>query len=215
MSEQAIIALNSQFMPVMDIANAIARRNAITDFVKTVMVVGTDYGTIPGTDKPTLLKAGAEKLNTLFGLSSHFIVAEKETDWTGVNHNGEPFFYFVYRCQLYRGDLLISESDGSCNSMEKKYRYRWIAGHEAKRMGLSLDTLLWVGVQVSLTLRLTRLRQAANMANRQNTGSNTRMLFNQAKPSASRRKSKTALSAMRGRLIRQSTACQTPTFLMW
>jgi len=140
MSEQALVARPAnQFMPAMEIADAIARRNAITQFVKTVMVEGTDFGVIPGTDKPTLLKAGAEKLNTLFGLSSHFQITEKETDWSGVNHNGEPFFYFVYRCQLYRGDLLIAEADGSCNSMEKKYRYRWLPAHEAKRLGINLD----------------------------------------------------------------------------
>src|SRR5207237_247907 len=37
---------------------------------------------------------------------------------------GEPFFYYLYRCALYRGDLLIAEGDGSCNSRESKYRYR-------------------------------------------------------------------------------------------
>lgn len=108
----------------MVIGDAIARRNALVEFVKAVMVDKTDYGVIPGTDKPTLLKPGAEKLNTLFGLSSRFTIIEKETDWTGKDHGGEPFFYFVYRCQLWRGDRQIAESDGSCNSMEKKYRYR-------------------------------------------------------------------------------------------
>jgi hypothetical protein len=42
----------------------------------------------------------------------------------GEDYGGEPFFYYMYRCQLYRGDLLIAESDGSCNSREQKYRYR-------------------------------------------------------------------------------------------
>jgi hypothetical protein len=39
-------------------------------------------------------------------------------------HEGEPFFYYLYRCQLYRGDLLVAEADASCNSRETKYRYR-------------------------------------------------------------------------------------------
>lgn len=148
--QQALIVKSaSQFMPAMEIADAIARRNAITQFVKSVMVEGTDFGVIPGTDKPTLLKAGAEKLNTLFGLSSHFQITEKETDWSGANHGGEPFFYFVYRCQLYRGDLLIAEADGSCNSMEKKYRYRWLPAHEAKRLGINLDVTLSQGGRAS------------------------------------------------------------------
>ncbi len=124
MTEQALATTNNPFMPAMVIGDAIARRNALVEFVKAVMVDKTDYGVIPGTDKPTLLKPGAEKLNTLFGLSSRFTIIEKETDWTGKEHGGEPFFYFVYRCQLWRGDRQIAESDGSCNSMEKKYRYR-------------------------------------------------------------------------------------------
>lgn len=143
------LARAANFMPAMEIADAIARHNAIVTFTKTVMVEGTDFGTIPGTDKPTLLKAGAEKLNTLFGLSSHFTITEKELDWTGSGHSGEPFFYFVYRCQLYRGDLLIAEADGSCNSMEKKYRFRWLPAHEARRLGVNLDAAPTAGGRVS------------------------------------------------------------------
>lgn len=111
-------------MPVMDIESAIHRREAIVEFVKGIMDEGTDYGTIPGTDKPTLLKPGAEKLTTFFGLSPILDVLEKELDWTGERHGGEPFFYFQYRCSLYRGDLLVGQGAGSCNSWEKKYRFR-------------------------------------------------------------------------------------------
>jgi hypothetical protein len=83
-----------------------------------------DYGVIPGTDKLTLLKPGAEKLTTFFGLSTHFQLIERIEDWTGDAYHGEPFFYYLYRCQLFRGDLLIAEADGSCNSREQKYRWR-------------------------------------------------------------------------------------------
>jgi hypothetical protein len=146
MSELTVI---NSYMPVMALVEAKARRMALTQFVRELMVEGTDYGTIPGTDKPTLYKPGAEKLNTLFGFSSRFIVAEKETDWTGANHNGEPFFYFSYRCQLWRNDALTAESDGSCNSMEKKYRYRWIPAHEATRMGIDVSTAPTQGGRIS------------------------------------------------------------------
>ena len=125
MSEQTqIMTVSDRYMPAMSIQAAIERRNAVVDFVRQVMVRDTDFGVIPGTDKPTLLKPGAEKLNTLFGLSSRFIIVEKETDWTGAAHDGEPFFYFVYRCQLWRGDWLMADAEASCNSMEKKYRWR-------------------------------------------------------------------------------------------
>lgn len=114
----------SQFMPAMSIESAVERYNAVTEFVSRVLRRDVDYGRIPGTDKLTLLKPGAEKLTTFFGLSTRFQLVERIEDWTGADHDGEPFFYYLYRCQLHRGDLLVAEADGSCNSRETKYRYR-------------------------------------------------------------------------------------------
>jgi hypothetical protein len=114
----------SQFMPAMSIESAVERYNTITEFVSRVLRKDVDYGVIPGTDKLTLLKPGAEKLTTFFGLSTRFSLIERIEDWTGETHGGEPFFYYLYRCQLSRGDLLIAEADGSCNSREQKYRWR-------------------------------------------------------------------------------------------
>jgi hypothetical protein len=114
----------SQFMPAMSIELAVERYNTITEFVSRVLRRDVDYGIIPGTDKLTLLKPGAEKLTTFFGLSTRFQLIERIEDWTGEDHNGEPFFYYLYRCRLFRGDLLVAEADGSCNSREQKYRYR-------------------------------------------------------------------------------------------
>jgi len=115
---------HSQFMPAMSIELAVERYNTITEFVSRVLRRDVDYGMIPGTDKLTLLKPGAEKLTTFFGLSTRFQLLERIEDWTGEDHGGEPFFYYLYRCQLFRGDLLVAEADGSCNSRETKYRYR-------------------------------------------------------------------------------------------
>lgn len=114
----------SQFMPAMSIESAVERFNTLVEFVSRVLRKDVDYGIIPGTGKPTLLKPGAEKLTTFFGLSTRFQLIERVEDWSGSLHGGEPFFYYMYRCQLSRGDLLIAESDGSCNSRESKYRYR-------------------------------------------------------------------------------------------
>lgn len=120
---QAMTTLN--YMPVMGIEDAVDRREAIVLFTRKVMTPGIDFGAVPGTDKPTLLKPGAEKLCTLFGLTPRFEIVEGVTDWMGKTH-GEPFFYFHYRCLMYRGDALIASGEGSCNSMESKYRYRWV-----------------------------------------------------------------------------------------
>ena len=127
---RALVAVErSRFMPAMSIESAVERYNAVTEFVSRVLRSDVDYGVIPGTDKRTLLKPGAEKLTTFFGLSTRFQLLERIEDWTGEQHGGEPFFYYLYRCQLFRGDVLIAEGDASCNSRETKYRWR-----EAQRL---------------------------------------------------------------------------------
>jgi hypothetical protein len=127
---RALVAVErARFMPAMSIESAVERYNAVTEFVSRVLRNEVDYGVIPGTDKRTLLKPGAEKLTTFFGLSTRFELLERIEDWTGEQHGGEPFFYYLYRCRLLRGDVLIAEGDASCNSRETKYRWR-----EAQRL---------------------------------------------------------------------------------
>ena len=112
-------------MPVLDIQSAMARRQTVMEYTRRMMVPKIDFGVVPGTgDKPTLLKPGAEKLASLFGLSPLFEAVERVMDWTGDAHGGEPFFYACYRCTLTRGELVAGQGVGSCNSWEKKYRYR-------------------------------------------------------------------------------------------
>jgi hypothetical protein len=112
--------------PVVDIQSALARYNAFGEFVSKILKKDTDFGEIPGTNKPTLLKAGAEKLGAFFGLRPIFVLQESVNDWMGQNHGGEPFFFREYKVQLYRAGELVGEGVGSCNSWEKKYRYRWV-----------------------------------------------------------------------------------------
>jgi predicted RNA-binding Zn-ribbon protein involved in translation (DUF1610 family) len=124
-SEIVQVQEQSKFLsPAATIEQAIARYDMMSQFIKQVMKKDKDFGTIPGTDKDTLLKPGAEKLCSLFGLTPTFVVVNDWQDWTGDDHGGEPFFFYHIRCRLYRGDQLIAEGDGSCNSWEKKYRYR-------------------------------------------------------------------------------------------
>lgn len=113
-----------QFMPAMNISQAVARRQAIVDAAQQLMKENIDYGIIPGTPKPTLLKPGAEKLCSLFGLSPAFYVESSDEDWTGERHGGEAFFNYRYKCQLARNGHVMGEGEGSCNSWESKYRYR-------------------------------------------------------------------------------------------
>lgn len=119
-----------KFLPVMTIEEARERHQAMRAYVNSLMHEGEDFGKIPGTDKNTLLKPGAEKLCTLFGLTKHFELVRSVEDWTGEAHGGEAFFYYLYRCTLKRGGQAIAEGDGSANSWESKYRWRWVQAQD-------------------------------------------------------------------------------------
>lgn len=75
-----------------------------------------DYGVIPGSTKPTLLKPGAEKILMLMGLTSEYELLERLHDYD------RGFFAFTIRAKLYKGQQLITEGVGHCNTRERKYR---------------------------------------------------------------------------------------------
>ena len=104
------------FMPAMSMKVALARRAAIVEFTRKIMVRDQDFGEIPGTSKPTLLKPGAEKLCNFFGLEPEFTPVADEIDWTGAQHGGETFCYVRYRCRLLRQGRIPGVGEGSCNS---------------------------------------------------------------------------------------------------
>jgi hypothetical protein len=134
--QQAITVVSQSVMPAMEANQARERYQQLHAFIASQMKDGIDYGTIPGMEerkdpktgeilaaKKVLLKPGAEKLSTFFALRPAFEDVTVVEDWTGKDH-GEPFFYYREKAVLYRGNERVCDADGSCNSMEKKYRYR-------------------------------------------------------------------------------------------
>ncbi len=93
---------------------------------KTEMVQGHDYGVIPGTSKPTLLKPGAEKIAKILRLADSYEILDRQEKWE------EPFFRYLIRCSLnsIATGQLVSQGMGECNSMEAKYRWRWVWPNE-------------------------------------------------------------------------------------
>ena len=128
------------FMPLMSVAQAIDRKKQINEFISGVMTEGEDYGHMPGDNrkdkKKVLLKPGAEKLCSIFGLTPQYVKETIVEDWTGQDHDGEPLFYYEYRCQLYRGGRFIGEAIGSANSWEQKHRYRWLSKEQLQQLDL-------------------------------------------------------------------------------
>lgn len=109
---------NLSIIDDMSIQQVAQTMQKITQFQKVIQQTlrqNHDYGIVPGTDKPTLLKPGAEKILMMMGLRSEFEIVDSTRDF----ENG--FFQYQVRCKLYKGDLLITEGLGSCNTKERKY----------------------------------------------------------------------------------------------
>lgn len=109
-------------MPVMNIQAAKQRLAEFQEFVKGYLVPEEDYGTIPGTPKPTLLKPGADKLCELYGLADDYAIESRVE-----NYSAEPpLFDYTIKCTLLtrRDSRLVGTGFGSCNSWEGKYRFR-------------------------------------------------------------------------------------------
>lgn len=113
---------NSSIDFAMTVDEMEKRMRIMQDFIRRAMVENQDYGKIPGTDKPTLLKSGAEKLGIFYGYSNSVEIINKVEDWK----NG--FFHYEVKVTLIskRTGKIEAEGMGSCNSMESRYRYRWV-----------------------------------------------------------------------------------------
>ena len=116
MENETVLALPDEAQFVRDIT-AINRFQAV---VHKNMIKGSDYGVIPGTTKPTLLKPGAEKIAKLLGLADTYQIINEKEDWD------RPLFRYMVKCILVSisTGVVISEGLGECNSMESKYRWR-------------------------------------------------------------------------------------------
>lgn len=107
---------------VLSVGEMQHRIQELQAFVKSQMVKDVDYGTIPGTKKPTLYKPGAEKLAAMYGFAQHAEVIQKVEDWD------REFFHYEVRVELInkRTGVIEAQGVGSANSRETRYRWRWV-----------------------------------------------------------------------------------------
>ena len=80
-----------------------------------------DFGVIPKTKKPSLYKAGAEKIAMAYGLLQHYTIESKIEQYAG----DDPFFMYTVRCDLVKiasdgKEYVLSSGIGSANTKEKR-----------------------------------------------------------------------------------------------
>jgi hypothetical protein len=115
--------MGARYMPTLTVKQYVDREKMILE-LKAMLVEDTDYGTIPGTEKPTLYQAGAQKICAFFGYVPSYALDVEIEDWDGSKHGGEPLFYYRWMCTLLKDGKPVGQCPGSCNSWEAKYRFR-------------------------------------------------------------------------------------------
>jgi len=96
-----------------------AQVHLIQEVMQAVMQEGYHYGVIPGTEKPTLLKPGAEKLTMTFRLAPRVHVQARDLD--------DGHREYRVRCTLVHIPTghVYGEGVGLCSTLESRYRYRY------------------------------------------------------------------------------------------
>lgn len=88
---------------------------------KMVLVRNVDFGVIPGTKRPSLMKSGAERIVMSLGLSQRYIIE------SCIEHfeQDAPFAFYRVKCELFytRPDgmeITVTEGVGSANTNERQ-----------------------------------------------------------------------------------------------
>lgn len=127
-------------MPTMTADGVVAHRTLIKDVIHRVMKKDVHYGVIPGTDKPTLYKPGAEVLCLTFRLSPIFESREVM--------DGNHMTAFS-RCTLQHipSGRDFGSGEAVCSTKEKKYAKRKENGRIVDNQNLpdSWNTVVKIG----------------------------------------------------------------------
>ena len=104
--------------PTVKAEELVARLDVIKRAMDTAMVKDTDYGVIPGTKNPTLLKPGAEKLAVLFQFDLQTTCAKT---WGPGDHLTVEARTTVFHAPT---GARLGSGEGLCSTREKKYGKR-------------------------------------------------------------------------------------------
>ena len=110
--------------------------DTFSEFTKSILKPGLDFGTIPGVSKPSLFKPGAEKLRFAYQLGSEFKLVDKSEDFV------LKFFDYTYRCTIKdRSGRILAQCEGNCSSEETKYKYSFKPNYDLKPSKEEADKL--------------------------------------------------------------------------
>jgi hypothetical protein len=128
-------------LPAEELKRIIEERKQLGALIDDYLEEGTDYGTIPGTEKKTLLKPGSEKVCNAYNVYAKHEILEREIDhdrevkWTirykargnraaseqsGVSYG--LYRYVVRSLLIHRpSGLIVGEGVGAASTMESRY----------------------------------------------------------------------------------------------
>lgn len=115
MSENTSLSVIDMTPPARVLSNRTSKnyKLAICDR-ELVLDRDIDFGVIPGTKSPSLLKPGAEKIVWNYGLETRYELEKAIEDYEA------GFFFYRFRCELWKNGIHITDGYGSSNSRERK-----------------------------------------------------------------------------------------------
>src|SRR3990172_5627078 len=102
----------------LSVDEIVAQKDKILEIMQRVMKEDVHYGLIPGVNKPSLFKAGAEAINVALRLAPHY---ESDKIWHEEGH-----LTVITKCELHHipTGLVIGTGEGLCSTRESRYAYR-------------------------------------------------------------------------------------------
>jgi hypothetical protein len=104
--------------PELSVKDVLAQVEKIQGVMRQAMREDVHYGVIPGTEKPTLFKAGAEKLGLVFRFRPEFEIRRHDLE------RGHREYEVICRLIHFPTGQVVGEGLGSASTLESKYRYR-------------------------------------------------------------------------------------------